>query len=202
MTPPLVDPTLDARLAAFCADGVAFFESFDLTVREREFHPFVAADYDLVLATLRRVFRPGLSFLEWGSASGIITIVADMLGYEAFGIELDESLVDTARELATRNHSKARFVAGSFLPNGFHWHSHHGDQRTGTIGEGPSGYLALGRALDDFDVVYGYPWAGEEPLMLDLMRQYGRRDALLLLNDVTSGVRAYRGGREVILASE
>ena len=200
--PPLASAALDRRLAAFCADGVAFFEEFDLTVREREFHPFVAADYDVVLGTLRQVYRPGLRFLEWGSASGIITIIADMLGYDACGIELDESLVDAARDLATRHHSAARFVAGSFLPTGYRWQSHHGDERTGTIGEGASGYLSLGRALDDFDVVYGYPWAGEEPLMLDLMRQYGRRDALLLLNDVTSGVRAYRGGREVILASE
>jgi hypothetical protein len=71
-----------------------------------------------------------------------------------------------------------------------------GDRRTGTIGDGPSGYLALGRALEDFDVVFGYPWDGEAPLMLDLMRRYGRPDAVLLLNDTVHGVRAYPGGRE------
>jgi len=29
------------------------------------------------------------------------------------------------------------------------------------------------------------------------MRQYGRPDALLLLNDTARGVRAFRGGREL-----
>jgi hypothetical protein len=33
--------------------------------------------------------------------------------------------------------------------------------------------------------------------MHDLMRQYGRPDALLLLNDTERGVRAFRGGREL-----
>ncbi len=194
-----VDPALERRLSDLSANGLALFEAFDLTVRERAFHPFVAADYTVVLDVLRRIRSPGARFLEWGSASGVITIQADLLGFDACGIELDDALVLTARDLAERHQSKARFVAGSFLPTGFRWTSRHGDQRTGTIGEGPSGYLALGLALDDFDVVYGYPWAGEDALMHELMRQYGRHDALLLLNDVTAGVRAFRGGREVPL---
>jgi hypothetical protein len=49
--------------------------------------------------------------------------------------------------------------------------------------------------LEDFDVVYGYPWKGEEPLMLDLMRAHGRTDARLLLHTVDDGVRIYRGGQ-------
>ena len=76
-------------------------------------------------------------------------------------------------------------------------HLTYGDGKAGRLGTGPSGYLQLGMALDDFDVVFGYPWSGEAPLMLDLMRQYGRPDALLLLYDTEAGVRSYRGGREV-----
>jgi len=45
-----------------------------------------------------------------------------------------------------------------------------GDARMGTIGYGPSAYGELGLALDDFDLVYAYPWGGEEPMMLDLSR--------------------------------
>jgi hypothetical protein len=33
--------------------------------------------------------------------------------------------------------------------------------------------------------------------MQDVMRRYGRRDALLLLHDTNAGVRAYRDGREL-----
>jgi hypothetical protein len=121
--------------------------------------------------------------------------MADLIGFDACGIELDPALVTTARALAARHGSGARFVAGSFLPAGYQWRRRDGDTRTGTIGEGPSGYLQLGRALDDFDLVFGYPWSGEEALMYDLMQRYGRPDALLLVHDTNRGVLAYRGGR-------
>ncbi len=189
------DPRLEARLDALCAEGWAVWERFDLDVRGRAFHPFVAADYGVVRAALRRIRAPGRRFLEWGSASGVITIMADQMGFDACGIELDARLVATARALAARHGSGARFAAGSFLPAGYRWRRSDGDTRTGTIGEGPSGYQLLGHALDDFDVVFGYPWSGEAALMQDLMQRYGRPDALLLLHDAAGGVRAYRGGR-------
>src|SRR5207245_9699817 len=101
----------------------------------------------------------------------------------------------TPGELAARHSSRARCAVGSIVAAGYRWRSRDGDPGTGTIGEGPSGYLRLGCALDDFDVVFGYPWRGEAPLMQDLMQRYGRPDALLLLHDTNSGVQAYRGGR-------
>ena len=73
--------------------------------------------------------------------------------------------------------------------------------RHGTIGHGPSGYLKLGRALDDFDLVYAFPWTGEEPMMLDLMRCHGRQDAHLLLYTAQDGVRLYRGGNRMSMGS-
>jgi hypothetical protein len=187
-----MDPILRARLTALFDDGWEIWEQFDREVRGRRWHPFIPADYESVLEALLPLRRPGLRFLEWGSASGVITIAADMLGFEAYGIELDAELVSMARHLAERVGSNARFAAGSFLPTGYHW----GDGRTGTIGEGESGYLALGRPLEDFDVVFGYPWDGEAPMMLDLMRRYGAADAVFLLNR-PNGVKVYQAGREL-----
>jgi hypothetical protein len=192
------DAVLHARLDALCADGWAIWERFDRTVRERRFHPFVAADYEVVRRALLPLRAPGRRLLEWGSASGIITVMAALMGFDACGIEVDAALVKTAEAVAARHGSDARFVAGSFLPTGYEWQSGDGDARTATITGGPSGYLQLGRALDDFDVVFGYPWGGEAPLMLDLMQRYGRHDALLLLYDVDGHVRTYRGGRESV----
>jgi len=190
------DPALRARLDAVVAEGRTIWERFDRTVRERAFHPFVAADYEAVRAVLMELRAPGRCFLEWGSATGIITIMADLMGFDACGIEIDGALVETARAVASRHGSKARFVAGSFLPTGYVHRTPDGDARTGTLEEGASGYLALGRPLEDFDVVFGYPWGGEEPVMLDVMRRYGSPKALLLLYDASGEVRAYRGGRE------
>ncbi len=190
-----MDPALSARLDAVCAEGWAHWENFDLTVRERDFHPFVASDYDVVRRALERHCRPGLRFLEWGSANGVITIMADVLGCEAYGIELDTDLVRTARELAAKHNSGAKFIAASFLPAGYRWQSPHDPGYTSTIGVGDSGYVQMGRALEEFDVVFGYPWDGDVELMLDLMQKFGRRDATLLLYHTSAGVMVYHDGR-------
>lgn len=190
-----MEDALRARLDALCAEGWDIFERFDVEVRDHHFHPFVNADYESVLAALLPHRGPNLKFLEWGSASGVITIMADLLGFEAYGIELDGDLVATARALANKFHSRARFTMGSFIPSGYVWRPSSGDGRIATIGDGASGYLELGHSLDEFDVVFGYPWRGEEPMMLDLMKTYGGPHALLLLNTVNGGVQLHRNGR-------
>jgi hypothetical protein len=192
------DALLRAKIDALCEEGSIIFDAFDRRVREREFHPFVPADYATVRDALFRHRAPGARFLEWGSATGVITIMADLLGFDAYGIELDASLVTTARLLAKQFDSRATFVAGSFIPTGYRWRATADNEESSTTGDGPSGYLQLGHALDDFDVVFGYPWSGEASMMLDLMRAFGRNDALFLLNDLNDGVRAYRNGRSVV----
>ena len=187
--------SLRARLDALVAEGWEIFERFDNEVRQKRWHPFVAADYDRVLEALLPLRAPGLRFLEWGSATGVITIMADLLGFEAYGIELDPGLVEIARGLAERHGSSAQFVAGSFLPTGYRWRSPSGDERIGTIGYGESAYPRMGHPLEDFDVVYAYPWNGEEPMMRDLMQSYGARGARLLIHGGEAGVRVHRVSR-------
>jgi hypothetical protein len=194
-----LDPSVRTRIDALIDEGSEIYDRFDRTVRAKAFHPFVAADYARVLDTLlavRESVRPREHagpplFLEWGSATGVITIIADLLGFDASGIELDAGLVDVARELAARYDSRARFVAGSFLPAGYQWKPAAGDARMGTIGSGPSAYLELGRGLDDYDVVYVYPWDGEIPIVRDVMRRYGDPGAHLLLMDPVEGLRIF-----------
>ena len=192
---PALDRDLDTRINALCEEGREFWHRFDAEVRQDDWHPFVASDYDAVRAALESVRKPGRRFLEWGSATGVITIMADLLGFDAYGIELDSSLVDVARDLAARWHSNAQFAAGSFIPMGWEWKHPEGNGRHGTVGRGPSGYLEFGCALGDFDVVYGFPWMGEEPMMLDLMRTHGGKDAHLLLHTPQGATRTYRDGK-------
>lgn len=191
-------PELQARLTALLDAGWELWTRFDTQVRQDAFHPFVAADYDVVLDALVALRAPGLRFLEWGSATGVITIMADLLGYDAYGIEIDRDLVDQARELARSTGSAATFTVGSFVPTGYRWQDRGGDGRLGTIGNAESGYLRLGLPLEEFDVVFAYPWGGEEAMMLDLMKIHGRRDARLLLH-TTHGIQVYTGGRSIEL---
>lgn len=190
-----LDPVLRARLTELSEEGWELWRQFDVEVRAHDWHPFVPADYERVLQTLLELRAPGLRFLEWGSATGVIAIMADLLGFEAYGIELDPQLVEVARGLAQRYDSGARFVAGSFVPSGYRWKSRTGDDRIGTIGYGRSGYPELQHPLEDFDVVYAYPWSGEEPMMVDLMRAYGGSGARLVLHGGPQGARVYRGGK-------
>jgi hypothetical protein len=174
--------------------GWEIWARFDRDVRQHSWHPFVPADYERVLEALLTLRAPGLRFLEWGSATGVITIMADLLGYEAYGIEVDAELVDVARRLAERFGSGARFAAGSFIPSGYKTRSRRADPRLGTIDQGSSAYPELGRPLEDFDLVYGYPWSGEESVMVDIMRCYGGREARLLIN-AGEGMKIYVDGR-------
>jgi len=192
--PPDPDPALHARLTALCDEGWELWSRFDTDVRRHAWHPFVAADYEVVLRTLLALRVPGRRFLEWGSAHGVITIIADLLGFEAYGIELDSALVAQARRLAAKYESRARFATGSFLPGGYAWRPGSGDGRLGTIGEGPPGYAELGHPLEDFDLVFAFPWTGEEAMMHDIMRRYGSHDARLLLFGVSDGMRIFHDG--------
>ncbi len=186
-----------ARVNALCEAGWAVWDEFAAGEAERPFHPFVAADYDVVRDALWPYRGRSLRFLEWGSATGVITVMADLIGFRAAGIELDSNLVGMARTLAERFGSRATFAHGSFLPDGYRWRSADGDTRTGTIGSGRSGYQILGQSLDEFDIIFGYPWDGEASMMHDLMNRYGRSSAVLLLHGAGTGVRAFRAGSEI-----
>jgi hypothetical protein len=191
-----LDASIRSRITDLIEEGAALFDQFDRSVRDKAFHPFVPADFDVVLETLVKLREsPGRrhrsgppAFIELGSGHGVIAIMADLIGFDAVGIELDAKLVDTARQLAERYDSRARFVAGSYLPSGYRWKAESGDNRMGTIGSGPSAYLELGRALDEFDIIYVYPWVGEAPIIRDLVRRYADPSARLVLMDAVDGV--------------
>jgi len=172
---------LQNKMTSLIAEGREIARVFDRDVRQQNWHPFIPADYDIVLQQLLPLRQPGASFLECGCATGVITIMADLLGFDACGIESDAELVATARQLAKKYESRARFAVGSFLPTGYEYRDADGDKRLGTLSLDDSGYPQLARSLDDFDIVFAYPWEGESAILVDLMKRHGRRDAQLIL---------------------
>ena len=191
-----VDRALTLRIDALIAQGIDIWERFDRDVRAHRWHSFVPANYASVFRLLTSLRAPGLTFLEWGSATGVITIMADMLGFVASGIELDPYLVSIARDLAVQYDSRARFVIGSFVPSGYRPSQKDGEGRLGTIGDGASAYAELRQGLDDFDIVYAYPWKGEGRTMLSVVEQYGGRSCRLLLHG-EGDITIYAGGKIV-----
>jgi len=186
-----MEDELQSKITNLIAEGREIARVFDRDVRQQNWHPFIPAEYDIVLQQLLPLRRPGASFLECGCATGVITIMADLLGFDACGIESDADLVATARQLGKKYESRARFAVGSFLPTGYEYRDADGDKRLGTLSLDDSGYPQLARSLADFDIVFAYPWEGESAILVDLMRRHGRPDAQLILYGRSAAVSQF-----------
>ena len=73
-----LEPALRTKLTEIGERGWDIWAHFDRTVRHHGWHPFVPADYEGVLEALVALRAPGLRFLEWGSATGVIAIMAGL----------------------------------------------------------------------------------------------------------------------------
>lgn len=162
------------------------------------FRAYVSADYDAVFRWLVELRGQALTFLEWGSGLGVVTIMASRLGFDAYGIEREAELIGHAYALGARYAPAARFVRGNFLPSEFAWNPEEGDIDAHTALHAAAAYERMGKKLSDFDLVYAYPWPEEHQLYQNVMRKYGGPDSLFLTYDVRRGVELHRCGRTSI----
>ena len=176
------------RLERLLTDGAEVWQRYE-RVREGRFHGFVPSDYALAYEELEPLHERADSFLELGSGAGVVTILADLLGFDAYGIEIEPWLVDAARELADMHDSGATFATGSFVPAGFSACAELTDSQFHVTADGVEGYTELGFDLDDFDLVYAFPWPGEEELFEAMVRECARPGAMLLTYGATEGFR-------------
>ena len=188
----------DAFLPLF-ADAAGRWRAFEK--RRPGYHTYVHADWPGIVEPLRQLADhlggAGTSFLECGSGLGVIAIVADRLGFDAYGIELEPWLFEQSLDLATTHRSRATFAHGSFVPAPARDDVAHESAEFLTVRDGEPAYGELGMQLADFDVIYAFPWPGEEDRFLDLARRYARRDAHVLLYGSTDGYQLYRRGKPV-----
>jgi hypothetical protein len=185
---------LPAAAAAFLASAQARIEAWFARPEHRSGIGFIPSDHELVyaaLAALRRTQPDATRLLEWGSGFGAVTGLAAGLGFAAHGIEIDGELVASSRELLAAHRLQATIVQGSFVPPGVGAESHD-DLETRTVLDADDGYDELGSDLDDFDVVFAYPWPTEEAMYCDWFRQRADHGAVLLTYSRLEGVRAYR----------
>ena len=93
---------------------------------------FVPSNYRMVYSALWSI--PRERFCEWGSGMGIVTGLAEMLGFEACGIEIDAQMAAASRELLADFGLAAPIEMGD--------------------------YFEIGR---DADVYFTYCWPGQMP---------------------------------------
>jgi predicted O-methyltransferase YrrM len=157
---------------------------------------FVPSDFGLVYRALSAInassLAAGRRFIEWGSGVGVVTCLAALVGFDAVGIEIEPRLVEMAEELARKQGIAAEFAVGSFVPHGAQprvdWSC---DVAWLALG-GADGYAALELDPDDFDLVFAYPWPGEEQVIFDLYSDTAAVGALLLTYHGLEGLRLQR----------
>jgi hypothetical protein len=157
---------------------------------------FVPSDFDVVYRGLAAIesqrLATGRRFIEWGSGIGVITCLAESLGFDAVGIEIESQLVDIAETLAEEHGMSAQFARGSFLPPGSHPRLEMPDDVAWLTTHGPDGYEELDAEPDEFDVVFAYPWPGEEQVIFDIFSDCAAAGALLLTYHGQDGLRLQR----------
>lgn len=162
---------------------------------------FVPSDFKTIYHALQAItdenLAPGNSLCEWGSGFGVVTSLASMLEFMACGIEIEEELVEASRLLADDFGLPVEFVQGSFIPSGAEScvdeaYAENNAEYSWLITDADDGYEELQLDPEDFDVVFAYPWPGEEYLITSLFEKYAARGALLLTYNSLESVRLRR----------
>lgn len=181
----------------------AFQDRWDVEQIEQ----FVAADYELVYHTLAWLRQSqmmiGSRFLEWGCGFAAVTAIADSLGWDCIGIESEATLIEHGRQtiadwcVRLRSGGSANalpppeLVLGNFLPRGAERLAD--DPTLPSLGHAVDpAYESIGLELDDFALVYSYPWPGEDEFHEQVFDRYAARGAILVQFCGPNDVRAWR----------
>jgi len=172
-----------ADVTAWLTDAAARIQTFQDRWRHPHIELFVAADYELVFQalawTLETQMTIGMRFVEWGCGFAVISGLASGLGLDAVGIEAEPVLVEQGRRTVARWGVPVELVEGNFLPRGAE--SLADDPTLPSLGHAAEpAYDELGLDLDDFAVVYSYPWPGEDEFHRRVFERHSARGALLL----------------------
>ncbi len=157
---------------------------------------FVPGDFLAVYRVLKHIVQnhlaPGRAFCEWGAGFGVVSDLASMLQLDSCGIEIENDLLEAARQLADDYGVKVAFAQGSFVPDGGDHYSDTLDDLSWLNLTGSSAYCELGMQPEDFDIIYVYPWPGEIRFMEDLFDQYAAVGSLLISYHGASELKVFR----------
>ena len=193
--------TLPRRVIDLLEDADDRIERFHFEHRDSPLAGFVPCDFTAAYHGIASIAEAGLApggrFVEWGSGFGVVTCIASLFGFDAVGIEIEGELVEEAEALAEDHAFEVEFVRGTYVPEGgdevLDAHASELDREVTWLRcDGQDAYELLGLDADDFDVVFAYPWPGEEEVVFDLFAEYASVGALLLTHHGEEGMRLQR----------
>ena len=116
----------------------------------------------------------GNRMLEWGCGFAVVAAIGSRLGLDVVGIESEALLLKQARQTLIDFDTPVDLVCGNFLPHGAEALSHNPDFPS--LGhEVENAYDLMGLDLDDFALVFGYPWPGVEVFHQAVFERYATR---------------------------
>ncbi|MBX2850839.1 MAG: hypothetical protein KTR15_03730 [Phycisphaeraceae bacterium] len=175
----------DTEAAGFIDDAQQRIERFIRARQASEPIPsFVACDFVMVDRALAEIvdqrMAPGPVFCEWGAGFAVAAGLAALHGMGSYAIEIHRDLVEQAERLLRDRSIDVELVQGSLVPEG-------GDEIVDEMAsqdwlktnEHPA-YDELGIDVSDIDLIFAYPWPGEEGLIEALFDAFAAEGALLL----------------------
>ncbi len=157
---------------------------------------YVPGDFNLIyqgLAFLKKTYSPSDLFCEWGCGIGIVVALAEKLGFDSHGIEIQDYLIDEGREFFEAKNISAELYKGSFIPEDFDGYDLVEITERVTVLDGSNALDEVEHTIDEFDLIYAFPWPGEEELYFNLFEERAQPGALLLTyHGPTEGLKLHR----------
>lgn len=170
-------------------------EAFQDCWDKNQIEQFVAADYELVYQSLTWLLETqptiGRRFLEWGCGFAVVAALASSLELDAIGIEAESDLLAQGRRTIDSWNVPVELIHGNFLPAGCE--SIADDPTLPSLGHAVDcGYRQIDSQLDDFAIVYSYPWPGEDDFHNQVFDRYAAVGAVQIMFCGPNDVRAFR----------
>jgi hypothetical protein len=193
-----------ARLIETCSRG---WERFFADHDDHEAPRFVPSVPERVFAVLEEVttrnLPPNRVFCEWGSGFGTATCMASLLGYAAYGLEIEEELVKLSRAIARRLGIPVEILCISLFPEGYDAYSggdgaalvtpesfsRHNDNAEARR---PLRYDGMETDIADIGLFFAYPWPEEHELIQQLFEAVAMKGAILVVYHTDTDIRVYR----------
>lgn len=174
---------LPGDVSAFLREAETRIDEFTEATRGGPIPAFVPSDHTAAWSALEAIDRLSLAtghlFCEWGSGFGVVTGLAAMLEFDACGIEIEPVLVEQSRRLIDDFDLPCEFACGSFIPDDAEEIALSSTELFWLTTDGPDAYDQLELNVDDFDVIYAYPWPDEQDILGELFDRFAAEGALL-----------------------
>jgi hypothetical protein len=191
-----------ARLIETCSRG---WERFFADHDNHHASGFVPSVPERVFAALAEVTHqnlpPNRVLCEWGSGFGTATCIAALLGYEAYGIEIEEELVRRSRAIARRLRIPVEVLYTSMFPEGYDAYSGVDGaallrpapcRNPGDADRHPLRYEGMAIDIAEIGLFFAYPWPEERELIQELFDAVAAAEAILIAYHTDKKVCVFR----------